>query len=75
MLVDFGAETTTVSIYKDGLLRYLSTIPLEGITLPGRYYDIEKLPNRRPSSSEVRLAHKVMGEESNITLRERVRLK
>lgn len=28
MLVDFGAETTTVSIYKNGALRYLSTIPL-----------------------------------------------
>lgn len=28
MLVDFGAETTTVSIYKDGALHYLETIPL-----------------------------------------------
>ncbi len=28
MLVDFGAETTTVSIYKDGSLQYLATIPL-----------------------------------------------
>lgn len=28
MLVDFGAETTTVSIYKNGALRYLATIPL-----------------------------------------------
>lgn len=28
MLVDFGAETTTVSIYKDGTLHYLSTIPM-----------------------------------------------
>ncbi len=33
MLVDFGAETTTVSIYKDGLLRYLSTIPLGGYNI------------------------------------------
>ncbi len=34
MLVDFGAETTTVSIYKDGVLQYLATIPLgsEAIT-------------------------------------------
>lgn len=29
-LVDFGAETTTVSIYKDRALRYLVTIPLGG---------------------------------------------
>ncbi len=28
MLVDFGAETTTVSIYKGGTLRYLATLPL-----------------------------------------------
>ncbi len=28
MLVDFGAETTTVSIYKNGALRYLATIPM-----------------------------------------------
>lgn len=28
MLVDFGAETTTVTIYKKGALQYLATIPL-----------------------------------------------
>lgn len=28
MLVDFGAETTTVSIYKHGHLQYLATLPL-----------------------------------------------
>ncbi len=28
MLVDFGAETTTVSVYKNGTLRYLATLPL-----------------------------------------------
>ena len=30
MLVDLGAETTTVSIYKDGSLVYLTTLPLGG---------------------------------------------
>lgn len=30
MLVDMGAETTTVSIYKDGSLAYLATLPLGG---------------------------------------------
>ena len=30
MLVDIGAETTTVSIYKDGALVYLVTLPLGG---------------------------------------------
>lgn len=28
MLVDFGAETTTVSIYKHGRMQYLATLPL-----------------------------------------------
>lgn len=28
MFVDFGAETTTVSIYRKGILRYMATIPL-----------------------------------------------
>ena len=28
MLVDLGAETTTVSIYKGGVLRYLATLPM-----------------------------------------------
>ncbi len=28
VFVDFGAETTTVSVYKDGTLRYLATLPL-----------------------------------------------
>lgn len=30
MLVDMGAETTTVSIYKNGGLRYFATVPLGG---------------------------------------------
>jgi len=33
MLVDMGAETTTVSIYKDGALLYLVTLPLGGRNL------------------------------------------
>lgn len=30
MLVDIGAETTTVTIYKDGCLQYFATLPLGG---------------------------------------------
>ena len=33
VLVDFGAGTTTLSIYKDGLLRYVSVIPIGGNTI------------------------------------------
>lgn len=32
-LIDFGAGTTTVSIYKNGLLRYMSVIPFGGRTI------------------------------------------
>lgn len=28
MLVDFGAETTSLAVFKDGALRYLSTLPM-----------------------------------------------
>lgn len=28
MMLDFGAETTTVTIYRDGVMQYLSTIPM-----------------------------------------------
>ena len=30
VLVDYGADTTTVSVYKNGMLRYLRVIPLGG---------------------------------------------
>ena len=33
MLVDMGAETTTVTIYKNGALKYLNTLPLGGRNL------------------------------------------
>ncbi len=33
MLVDIGAETTTVSIFKDGALQYLATIPLGSLNI------------------------------------------
>lgn len=32
-LVDFGAQTTTVQVYKGGKLRYLATLPLGGQTV------------------------------------------
>lgn len=69
MLVDFGAETTTVSIYKDGLLRYLSTIPLGGQNITRDIMTL-KVTGSEAESFKVRLGSaKVMGEESNITLR------
>ena len=69
MLVDFGADTTTVSIYKDGFLRYLSTIPLGGQNITRDIMTL-KVTGPEAESFKVRLGSaKVMGEESNITLR------
>ena len=49
-LVDFGADTTTVSVYKNNILRYLSVLPLGGnsitrdiTTLQMEEEDAEKL--------------------------------
>lgn len=69
MLVDFGAETTTVSIYKDGFLRYLSTIPLGGYNITRDIMTLN-VTEAEAESFKVRLGSaKVVSEESNITLR------
>lgn len=69
MLVDFGADTTTVSIFKDGTLRYLSTIPLGGQNITRDIMTLN-VTEAEAESFKVRLGSaKPMGEESNITLR------
>lgn len=45
VLVDFGAATTTVSIYKDGLLRHLAVIPLGGNTITKDIASLQLLEN------------------------------
>lgn len=52
MLVDLGAETTTVSIYKEGSLRYFATLPLgaRNITL-----DITSLNVLEERAEEIKL--------------------
>ena len=69
MLVDFGADTTTVSIYKDGFLRYLSTIPLGGQNITRDIMTLN-VTAAEAESFKIRLGSaKMVGEESNITLR------
>lgn len=48
-LVDYGADTTTVSVYKNGLLRYLRVIPL-GSALITR--DLSAILNIEPDQAE-----------------------
>ncbi len=69
MLVDFGSETTTVSIYKHGVLNYLSTIPLGGTNITRDIMSL-KVTEEEAESFKVRLGSaKVTGDEPNMTLR------
>ncbi len=69
MLVDFGSETTTVSIYKNGVLNYLSTIPLGGANITRDIMSL-KVTEEEAESFKIRLGSaKVTGEEPDITLR------
>ena len=53
MLVDMGAETTTVSIYKDGALRYFATLPLGGRNITR---DITSLNVLEERAEEIKLS-------------------
>ncbi len=44
-LVDFGAATTTVSVYKEGLLRHLAVLPLGGQTITKDISTLQLLEN------------------------------
>ncbi len=69
MLVDFGAETTTISIYKKGMLHYLSTIPLGGANITRDIMSL-KVTGEEAESFKVRLGSaKITGDEADITLR------
>ncbi|MBQ0095874.1 MAG: cell division protein FtsA [Bacteroidaceae bacterium] len=48
-LVDYGADITTVSVYKNGLLRYLRVIPLGGSLITR---DLSKLLQIEPEMAE-----------------------
>lgn len=52
MLVDFGAETTTVAIYKKGSLQYLATIPLGSRHITR---DLTALPYTEERAEEIKV--------------------
>lgn len=66
-LVDFGAGTTTVSIYKDNLLRYMSVIPFGGRTVTK---DLQELGFNQEAAESYKIRYgrlgKVKGEKSSI---------
>ncbi len=54
VLIDFGAGTTTVSIYKDDFLRYIATIPFGGRNLTR---DICSLNVLEPEAEKLKIAY------------------
>lgn len=61
-LVDFGAGTTTVSIYKGGLLRYMSVIPFGGRTITK---DIQELGFVFDSAESYKIRYGKLGKDKN----------
>lgn len=53
MLVDMGAETTTVTIYKDGHLQYFATLPMGGRNITR---DITSLNLLEEKAEEIKIA-------------------
>lgn len=54
VLIDFGGGTTTVSVYKDDFLRYISTIPFGGRNLTR---DICSLNVLEPEAEKLKIAY------------------
>lgn len=61
-LVDFGAGTTTVSIYKGGLLRYMSVIPFGGRTVTK---DVQELGFVFDSAESYKTRYGKLGKDKN----------
>ncbi len=61
-LIDFGAGTTTLSIYKDGLLRYMSVIPFGGRTITK---DVQELGFVFESAESYKIRYGKLGKDKN----------
>ncbi|MDL2212650.1 cell division protein FtsA [Bacteroides sp. OttesenSCG-928-N06] len=53
-LVDFGADTTTVSVYKNNILRFLSVIPLGGNNIT---HDITSLQMEEEEAEQLKIEY------------------
>lgn len=53
-LVDFGADTTTVTVYKNNILRYLSVLPLGGSNIT---HDIASLQMEEEDAEKLKLQY------------------
>ncbi|GAB6119795.1 cell division protein FtsA [Dysgonomonas termitidis] len=61
-LVDFGAGTTTLSIYKGGLLRFMSVIPFGGRTITK---DVQELGFVFESAETYKIRYGKLGKDKN----------
>lgn len=61
-LIDFGAGTTTVSIYKNGLLRYMIVIPFGGKTITK---DIQELGFVESSAEAAKIKYGRVGKDKS----------
>jgi len=61
-LVDFGAGTTTISVYKDGLLRFMSVVPFGGRTITK---DIQSLGISAESAEAYKLRYGRVGKDKS----------
>lgn len=61
-LIDFGAGTTTLTVYKEGLLRYMSVIPFGGRTITK---DIQELGFVDSSAEVYKIKYGRVGKDKN----------
>ena len=74
-LIDFGAGTTTLSIYKDGLLKFMTVIPFGGQTVTK---DVQALGFAPDAAEKYKIKYGKLGKrakEGNETLPEEVDLR
>ncbi len=62
VLVDFGAGTTTLSIYKEGLLRYMAVIPFGGRTISK---DVKELGFIDTAAESYKIKYGRVGKDKN----------
>lgn len=62
-LIDFGAGTTTVSIYKEGLLKFMTVIPFGGRTVTK---DIQELGFTAEQAEEYKIKYGKLGKRSRL---------
>lgn len=64
-LIDFGADTTTVSIYKNNILRHMAVIPLGGDAITHDIATILNIEEEEAEEAKIRFGSAVLEKEEN----------